>query len=385
MIRIEDKKQCTGCSACVNSCPKNCITMQRDKEGFLYPSINSELCIECGLCEKVCPVLHDKTKEVSRGTAYACLNTQEHVREKSSSGGVFTVLANYIIERGGVVFGAAFDDDFQVVHKRVDKIEDLDCLRGSKYVQSKIGDTYQQAKKYLQENRLVLFTGTPCQIGGLYAYLGRDYENLYTQDLICHGAPSPMVWDKYVAYRTSMENDAKPRKIAFRAKNEGWKRYSVSFVFDNDTEYRQTLDKDLYMNAFLQNLCLRPSCYQCAFKGLERESDITLADFWGIQNVMPEMDDDKGTSLVIIQSEKGEKLFKEVSKNLEFKQVDLKTAVKYNSSMIASCATSKNREKFLYEINSDNFETVTRKYSKVSLKQKIRRILGKIKRKLFKK
>lgn len=380
-----NKKQCTGCSACVNRCPKNCIIMQRDKEGFLYPSINSELCIECGLCEKVCPVFHAKTKKVSHGVAYACLNTQESVREKSSSGGVFTALANYIIERGGAVFGAAFDDDFQVVHKSVEKIEDLDCLRGSKYVQSKISDTYQQAKKYLQENRLVLFTGTPCQIGGLYAYLERDYENLYTQDLICHGAPSPMVWDKYVAYRTSMENDAKPRKIAFRAKNEGWKRYSVSFVFDNDTEYRQTLDKDLYMQAFLKNLCLRPSCYQCAFKGLERESDITLADFWGIQNVMPEMDDDKGTSLVITQSEKGEKLFKEISKNLKFKQVDFESAIAYNSAMVKSAAKPKNREIFLRKVEMNNFANVTRKYGKLSFKQKIRSLLGRIKRRIFKK
>ena len=384
MIIIEDKRQCTGCSACVNSCPKSCITMQRDKEGFLYPSVNRELCIECGLCEKVCPVLNVQEKRVLGSVAYSCINTEEEIRKQSSSGGVFTALASYIIKQGGVVFGAAFDEKFQVVHKCVEKIEDLDCLRGSKYVQSKIGDTYQQAKKYLQENRLVLFTGTPCQIGGLLAYLKRDYENLYTQDLICHGAPSPMVWEKYIDYRTSTANGAKPRKIAFRAKNEGWKRFSVSFVFDNDTEYLQTLDKDLYMKAFLKNLSLRPSCYQCAFKGLERESDITLADFWGIQNVMPEMDDDKGTSLVITQSEKGEKLFKEISKNLKFKQVDLNSAVKYNSAMIKSCATPKNREKFLYEINSDNFETVTGKFSKVSLKQKIRRILGKIKRKLLK-
>lgn len=282
MIEIIQKEKCSGCHGCVNACPKHCITMHPDTEGFWYPQINKEQCIACGLCEKVCPIIRKNESDDHFTTkAMAAINQDEEIRLKSSSGGVFTLIAEEIIKQGGAVFGAAFSEDFKSVHHIcVDTVEGLDKLRGSKYVQSRIGDTYKQAKAFLEEGKKVLFTGTPCQISGLYAYLAKPYENLYTQDLICHGTPSPMVWKKYVEYR-EQKAASKTQRMFFRHKQYGWKTYAVLFEFANNTAYGKTLHEDAFMKVFLSNICLRPSCYACSFKTLHRESDLTLADFWG--------------------------------------------------------------------------------------------------------
>lgn len=380
MIEIKAKSKCSGCHACAAICPNDCIRMVADEEGFWYPQIDKTQCIGCNLCEKVCPILRacpSTTDKVS--AAYAALHKDESIRLKSSSGGIFTAIASHVLSQGGVVFGAAFNEQFEVEHTYVERIEDLQKFRGSKYVQSKIGDTYKQAKEFLKEGRLVLFTGTPCQIGGLLSFLGKDYKNLITQDIICHGVPSPLAWEEYLKYRRGVAEEPRIKNIAFRAKDDGWKRFSMSFTFEKDIRYRQTLDKDPMMQAFLKNLCLRPSCYECAFKNKVRASDITLADFWGIEKVMPEMDDDKGTSLVIVHSEKGKILFENIQETIICKKVDLDSALAFNTMMTKSVALPKNRAKFMRNIQSKNFALVVKKYAKPKflqrLKNKIKRIL----------
>ncbi|MCR5142749.1 MAG: Coenzyme F420 hydrogenase/dehydrogenase, beta subunit C-terminal domain [Ruminococcus sp.] len=381
MISIEEKSHCSGCHACANACPKNCIQMISDEEGFWYPQVDKEKCIDCGLCEKVCPIIHKWQPDDSRTTtAMAAINLNEEIRFKSSSGGIFTLIAEEIINQGGVVFGAAFADDFKSVHHIcVDNTDDLEKLRGSKYVQSKIGDTYKQAKHFLDSGRKVLFTGTPCQIGGLYSYLRKPYENLFTQDIICHGVPSPMVWEKYVDEREK-KAASKTQRMFFRHKKYGWKTFAVLFEFSNNTAYIKNLREDSFMRAFLSNSCLRPSCYDCSFKSVKRQADITLADFWGIQNVLPEMDDDKGTSLVLLHTSQGKELIYFLKDKYRYKNVNTEVITKYNPAGVVSCKLNKNRNRFLKCIKNSEFDKTVSKYTKDSLYRKTRSFIGRLMR-----
>lgn len=375
MIEKTNKSECSGCGACRDICPVKAISLYPDEEGFMYPQVDKGKCIGCGKCNKVCPV-SNKAEKRDNGTdtiAYAAQTKEEEIRKNSSSGGVFTEIATYILEKGGVVFGAAFDENFKVIHIGVDSTEHLYKLRGSKYVQSEIGDTYRKALEYLDAGRLVLFTGTPCQIAGLYNFLNRDYDNLYTQDIICHGVPSPLVWQKYIEYRESKAS-AKLQSAFFRHKKYGWKRSSVKFEFSNGTEYIQDLTEDLYMRSYLRNLTLRPSCYSCAFKTKHRPSDFTLADFWGVENVLPEIADNKGTSLVILHSEKAHEVFEEIKSNLKYQAVDIDEAVKYNSAMLTSVPQNADRAKFFDSIRGKGFYGAL-KYIRAPLSQRIRKII----------
>jgi len=360
MITIVETQNCTGCYSCSSICPEHCIAMQSDSEGFWYPTADRDTCVECGLCEKVCP-MQRKAEVKNDPQAYACRNKDESVRLLSSSGGLFTLIAGQIISNRGVVFGASFGHDFTVSHSYAETMEELEGLRGSKYVQSKIGDTYKQIKGFLSQGQLVLFSGTPCQIGGLKAYLQNHYEKLFCVDIICHGVPSPKVWQKYVAYR---EKRAKSptRRISFRRKDEGWKRFSVSFSFENNTEYLQTLDKDLYMQAFLRDICLRPSCYACNFKTLHRQSDITLADFWGIQHILPEMDDDKGTSLLLLNSNSGKKMFEGIKNQIAYQEVGIIQAIAYNQPAIKSALQNPKRKTFFKELDQMPFDKLVNRH-----------------------
>lgn len=360
-MKICEISRCTGCAACCNICGKKAIAMQPDKDGFLRPVIDETKCVSCGKCSKICPVANPKLEQAGQPKTFAAYNQNEEERLASSSGGIFTLFAKYVLENGGAVFGAVFDEQFRVKHISVQSEDELDKLRGSKYLQSEIGKTYSEAKQLLQQGRMVLFTGTPCQIEGLLSFLGKDYDNLYTQDLICHGVPSPLVWEKYVKYREKIASSAVQRAF-FRNKKYGWKRYSVSFEFSNDTEYLQTMSEDLYMKSFLRNLSLRPSCYDCQFKKLNRLSDITVADFWGIQNIAPEMDDDKGISLVIVHSEKGQKLWESVQALIVKKDVDLLDAIKDNSPMTTSVSVPLNRNKFMKVVKYKRFDKCVERY-----------------------
>lgn len=379
MIEIKNKELCTGCFACVNICPKTAIFMESDIEGFLYPKVDKENCIECGLCEKACPILH-MGKLFDPPIAYAAYNENEKIRMESSSGGAFTIIAEHIIDNGGVVFGAAFDDHFNVRHIVVDNKEDLAKLRVSKYVQSNIGDTYRQAKDFLEQNRDVLFTGTPCQIAGLKSYLGKEYDNLFCQDIICHGVPSSMVWKKYMIFR-ERKASSPIKSISFRNKTKGWMNYSLLIVHENGIEYTDTINKDMYLVGFNNNLYLRPSCYSCFYKTEQRQADITLADLWGIQNLMPELNDDKGISLLLIHSSKGKIILDKVKDKLIYKQVKFEETIKYNPAMINSMKAHKNRDNFYRELNTVDFDVLMKKYCTekliVRMKKKIKSITKK--------
>ena len=336
MIQIVDKQNCCGCGACAQRCPQQCIAMKEDQEGFLYPHVDNSLCVNCGLCESVCPFLRPE-KERTPLDVFAAINRDDEVRENSSSGGVFSLLASNVVSKGGVVFGVRFDEQWNVVFDYAEDKEKIKLFRGSKYVQANVGDSYKKCEQFLKDGRIVLFSGTPCQIAGLKKYLQKEYTNLVACDLICHGVPSPKVWEKYL-YSVRKRNMGKNAiwrflgkmpfcsslnrlpiitHIRFRDKSYSWKKYRLSIeLTESPAKGRHRLNpssvkavdevfhKNAYMKAFLHDLSLRPSCYYCKSKCGRSNSDITLADFWGIQKILPEMDDDKGTSLVLAYNDK---------------------------------------------------------------------------------
>lgn len=382
-MKIESLKNCSGCHSCFSSCPKNAISMKENVEGFLYPVIDDSLCIKCGKCEKVCSVLNnEKIKSEKIPEAYAIINNDEKIRLESSSGGVFSAIAEKVIEQNGIVFGVKLNENQVAIHSFTDNLEGLAEFRGSKYVQSDIGKSFLECKSFLEQERYVLFTGTPCQIEGLKKFLGKNYENLLCMDIICHGVPSPKLWKHYVNFQEK-KIASRVVKTAFRRKNDGWKQFSLSFTFANDSEYCASFNKDSYLQLFLKDVCLRESCYQCSSKKLNRVSDITVADFWGIQNELPEMDDDKGTSFVLVHSEKGKKIISELE-NCRIKKINAEIGIKYNPSMIKSVTKPKLRGTFYSDLEKLPFAELVKKYTYISFFKHcyrfVRRCLGKIKR-----
>lgn len=362
---------CTGCGACAAICPKGCIHMEADAEGFLYPRIDTDACIGCGLCERTCPVSAEKPAD-SLKQAYAAYHKNPDVRQSSSSGGIFTAIAQYVIQKNGVVFGARLDQSMRVVHGYTDTVEGLSDFRGSKYVQSEIGDTYHQAEAFLKQGRLVLFSGTPCQIGGLKAYLGKSYGNLICQDIICHGVPAPLAWKKYLEDQQRIFG-GKPVAAFFRDKTFGWSNFSMSIRFSNGKSYLCSMKQDSFMKAFLMNYCLRDSCYQCAFKQEARQADITLADFWGINRIAPEMNDDRGTSLVLIHTEQGKTLFDEVCDTLKSMPVGWKASIDMNSAMYASVARPPRRDRFMKDLQKKHFMPTVKRYCRQPVSEVLRK------------
>ena len=363
MLNVKDKNKCSGCKACYNICPKNGIKMVTDEEGFWYPKVNEDICIQCGLCEKVCPEInvYNNDKSYDKPMVLAAWNKDKDKRIASSSGGIFLSIGEWIISQDGVVFGAGYDNNFQVIHKEVRSLEELDELKGSKYVQSDINDSYMKTKANLGNNKKVLFVGTPCQIAGLYNYLQKDYNNLFTCDLVCHGVPSPEVFKRYIGWLEKIYG-SRIKRIAFRHKKYGWKLYSVSFQFENDTEYSKILKEDPYLLGFLRDYYLRPSCYTCIYAKLPRISDITLGDFWGVANRYPELDDDKGTSLLLINSNKGKCLLENCKDSIYIFHCDLEHAIRGNPCIVKPVNRPKLREKFFEDFGNKDFEYVMKKY-----------------------
>ena len=304
---MRNKKECCGCTACFHICPINCIVMKEDEEGFLYPNIDKAKCIHCNKCKEVCPNRNIENRN-TRTQTFVGYYKDDEVRKQSSSGGIFSAIAEWILQQKGVVFGAAFDENFEVHHIAVETKEELIKLRGSKYVQSRLENTFLEAKEYLEKKRKVLFTGTACQIAGLKNYLSAEYENLYTVDVLCHGAPSPKIWRMYLDDKKE-QYQASINKVEFRNKDDGWKNYFINIAFSNMKRFYTHYYKDKFMRMFLDNLDLRPSCYSCVFKEIPRISDVTIGDSWGVENYMPDMDDDKGTSVILVHSSNGEKIF----------------------------------------------------------------------------
>ncbi|MGM9568835.1 MAG: Coenzyme F420 hydrogenase/dehydrogenase, beta subunit C-terminal domain [Phascolarctobacterium sp.] len=347
MIELHDKADCTGCSACANICPRGCITMKADNEGFLYPKVNTDMCVDCGLCEEVCPMLSKPVPHDIKGV-YGAKNKDDSVRFTSSSGGMFTVFAEEVIRNGGVVFGAALDDNHIVKHIMVDSIEALEKLRGSKYVQSIIADTYAKVRALLRSGKKVLFSGTPCQIAGLKKYLIKPFDNLITIDLVCHGVPSPMVYKKHLAELSSKAGEP-ITCVKFRDKSNGWKQGETLF-FTEHHKMGAPKRQEPYMRLFLNNVIIRPSCGQCAFNNKRSQADITIADYWGIDKQFPEFDDDKGVTLVIVNTDRGASLFESIKDNASVLATDYEKGAEFNWAVVKSLPLHKKREYFFKNI-----------------------------------
>lgn len=356
MIQVLDKHKCCGCTACQSACPKQCISMKVDTEGFLYPSVDLSACVDCHLCERVCPVINrsDSTKPLR---TLAAVNSDESVRLSSSSGGIFTALAEKVISEGGKVYGARFNKDLGVEHCGADGSEGIAEFRGSKYLQSTMGDTYKDVRSELDRGTKVLFSGTPCLVAGLRRFLRKDYDNLIAVDFVCHGVPSPAVWQGYL--RTF--SDASIDYAAFRDKQQGWHRFGI-------------FSDNRFMQVFLANLSLRPSCYDCPAKSGSSESDITLGDFWGIEHIDSTMDDDRGTSLVLVNSPKGQSVID--SLNIKTKEEPYDLAVRHNPSIAVSVEEPVARTKFFSVFNRFGFDAA---YKATMVPSLSRRVLSRVK------
>ena len=380
MVTIKNKKDCAGCGACAAACPRDCVVMVEDREGFLYPQVDADRCVRCGVCLRACPV-SQKCEGLRPPAVYAAVNLDREVHMHSSSGGVFSLLAADVLDRGGVVFGAAFDAEGNVVHTAVHTREGLAALRGSKYVQSRIGNTYREAREHLEAGTPVLFTGTPCQIEGLLRFLEKDYPHLLTQDLICHGVPSPFAFRKYIEHQTR-RHGAAPTAILFRKKDPAVKPYLIDITFANGSHYACAAKDDPYMKAFLRDYCLRPSCYACRFKGVERASDITLADYWGIEKAHSDFASGDGVSLVFVNFEKGAQAFEALREKMSVIPSDVERAVASNSAAIASVKRPSGRDRFMRALERMGFGEAVERYCKDSfvlrLKKKANSVIKKI-------
>lgn len=352
---FDNKNDCYGCASCVQLCPSGAIAFNEDKEGFSYPEIDQSKCTDCGLCRKACPIY--KNVEAPAETypgIYAVWNKDEELRRTSTSGGVFSALSRRIISQDGVVFGAAFSENIKAVHMGIDSQEQLWRLQGSKYTQSLIGNCYREIRELLRVGRKILFSGTPCQVSGLYSYLGKNHENLYTCDCVCHGVPSPGVFELYKAHLERL-NNSKIESFNFRNKSKGWKNYNINVGFKNGSNILHDFREDPYMRGFISNMFLRPSCHGCKFASVVRQSDITLADFWGVDKFNPKLDDDQGTSLIMVNSLKGTELLEACQEELVIHEASLPAAVRENPSLTGPSKPHKLRSKFFSRMNSSDF------------------------------
>ena len=314
-----ERKFCTGCMACKNICPVDAIAFEYNEKGFLYPKIDKEKCIECGVCEKTCPMLNKEKKEEPTQEIYAAKNKNMDIRLGSSSGGLFHELTDIVLNRNGYVCGAIFDDSFNVIHEITNSHETRNKMQTAKYVQSRINDIYKKVEEMIKENKEVLFSGTPCQVDGLYKYLSTKNiitDKLITCDIVCHGCPSPKVFEEYLK-DIEEKYKSKIKSINFRHKENDYTQ-NIKIEFENGQTYiNSTSGGDYYYRLFSYDYMLRESCYNCNYTNMNRVGDITIGDFWGIEKVDDSFSDNKGVSLVIINSNKGKELFNEVKDKFE--------------------------------------------------------------------
>lgn len=364
MIKIDNKKQCCGCNLCFNICPQNAIEMKEDKEGFKYPSVNKEKCIKCGLCVKKCPV-KNKKEEKKRKIApkvIAAWSNDENIRLDSTSGGIFSELAKKIYKEKGLVVGAIYDEEWNVKHIISKDIKDLDNIRSSKYLQSDVGLIYKKIKENLINQKIVLMCGSPCQISALYNYLGKDYENLITCDFICRGMNSPKIFKMYL---NDLERKYKSKisKIKFKNKIHGWHNFSTKIDFENGKSYIGGRYVDSYMIGYLKYTAfMRPSCYECKFKEFPRIADITLADFWGIDKIDNTLDNNKGTSMILLNSDKGEKLFNDIKDNISFKEIKNENIFNENICINESPEETEVRKKVFENIDKYTYKELSNRF-----------------------
>lgn len=371
MIKIDKKENCAGCTACYNICPKKCIEMKPDKEGFLYPAIDMEQCIDCHLCEKICPVLHKKTEDKEPG-GYVCRSRDPGIVAASTSGGMFTPISRWVTEQGGVIFGVGFGNDWSIRHKMAESLESAGEFRGSKYVQSYLGDTFENVKKKLEEGRFVCFSGTPCQAAGLKAYLKKDYERLIIVDVVCHGTPSPKLWKKYVNYQEK-KNRSRLKSVNFRAKTYGYHSGSMELEFMNGKKYKGSARTDYMLKSFFKEISSRPSCYSCAFKTVSRESDLTLFDAWHVSALVPGLkDDDRGYTNVLVHTEKGHRLLDAIQDQLEMYPADVARMIELDGIMVKNSAKQHpKRDAFMNELNDLPISELVQKFLPISKKDRV--------------
>ena len=381
MINITDKKACCGCWACANICPQGCISMMEDSEGFRYPHVRVEGCIDCGLCEKVCPELKPEV-EGDVPKSFVVQNCDTHVRRHSTSGGFYAAISDYVIRKGGVVFGAAFESDHVVRHSYAETKEDCVKFQVSKYVQSLIGETYKQAKNFLDAGRLVVFSGTPCQIAGLYGYLrGRKYENLVSVDLVCHGTPSPRLLSQYLCYQESVYG-SKVLTWKSRDKYYGYDYITTNIEFaDKSIHYHKGSESDLLFRLYFKNICSRPSCYQCHFRTLSRMSDFTIFDCWDAPSVSREFDA-KGATNVFVHSAKGLEIFEALKPYFKWSESDIERVVERDGIMIShNVPEHPQRAEFFEDLGKLPLDEIERKYLNSSW---LKRLIATLKPVLYK-
>lgn len=375
MINIIDKHNCCGCNACAQRCPKQCISMKADIEGFLYPEVDKDYCIDCGLCEKVCPEINGQIEKQPIEVIGAKLK-DKNIVYNSSSGGIFTYLANKILDEKGVVFGVRFDNEWNVIHDYTETKEGLAPFCKSKYVQSYIGNSFKIAESFLKDGRKVLFTGTPCQIKALKLFLRKDYKELLTVDVACHGVPSPKVWKIYIDDFCKRHSISKDNivKIDFRDKSKNWQNYSFTIDYIKDKEkYVETCYHwdNIYMKAFLSNLSLRKSCEKCNAKMGKSGSDLTIADFWGVGEIKPDFYEDTGVSLVLVNSNKGLDYMN--LKSIEYVKTDFDSVIIYNAGLRSDLKIYEKRDKYFEGLDvAKDFISYTNKFFKKKLSLKIK-------------
>lgn len=377
MIKINKKNKCCGCSSCYNICPTKSIEMVEDEEGFYYPKVDENKCVNCGKCESVCPMINDLNKNNNESSrAFAVKNTNDNIRLQSSSGGFFSSLAEYVINKNGVVYGVSFsDDNLSVNHIRITNIDELSKIRGSKYIQANSVDAFSMVKKDLQ-GRIVLFSGTSCQIKGLKLFLGKEYDNLLCSEVICHGVPSEKLWRNYIKYLAKKENSV-INEVNFRDKTNGWNNDFYLTIKIDDIEHKKIFNEEVFGYFFVKNYSLRPSCYNCNSKSGKSMADFTMADFWGIDFVDSTFNDNKGTSLVLTHNSKAEKIINELknSYNLFLNETDYEMSIRYNKSYFNSVRMPVERETFYTDLNSLEFKTLVKKYYKLGLKFKLKKFI----------
>ncbi len=360
MEKIISKQLCTGCTSCMNICPNSAITMKTSTDGFNYPVINQNKCINCNLCKKVCPVLNFK-KNSSINNCFVGYAKDDKVIEKASSGGVFPLIADYVLSNKGIVIGAKLNNKNRLKHIAITNKDELDKLKGSKYLQSDLENIFTFIKEKIKDNK-ILFVGTPCQVAGLKSFIKNDFNNLICIDLVCHGVASPKLFDKYIKELEEQAGD-KIIDYNFRDKSTGWDTYSNTAIFKYKKK-TELYSKNNYMNLFLSDIALRESCYNCNFKLENKYSDITLGDFWGVNKYYPEMYNKKGVSAIIINTDLGKEIFNNIKEHLEYKYCKLEEIVDGNPSLKFSGKYSDKRDDFFRDLDNNTIEYLTNKYQK---------------------